>query len=129
MSYASLVLVLLLLVNVSPVAFVQQEQEKETTPEFVVLPLSESVQVQTKCGEYLGYNMYPGVTEKCVSFNYGEGDSIFIKTAAISTMKVEIDDGKEEPTVQVVSPSEVVFRMSKTDYDKEKDCLPEPEQK
>jgi hypothetical protein len=111
---------------VSPAGLVGQE---EAAAEFIVLPLTESVQVQTKCGEYLGYTMYTGVTEKCVSFNYEAGDNIFIKTAAISTIKVEIDDGKEEPTVQVVSPSEVVFRMSQADYDKEKDCLPEPEQK
>ena len=125
MSYASLVLALLLLVNVSPAAIV--EQEARVASEFIVLPLTEFVQVQTKCGEYLGYVTYTGVTEKCVSFNYEADDNIFIKTAAISTIKVKIDNDKEEPTVQVVSPSEIVFRMSQTDYDKEKECLPEPE--
>ena len=127
MSYASLVLALLLLANLSPGNPASQATDAST--EFVLVPLYDSVQVEAKCGQYLGYTMYTGVAEKCVSFNYEADDNIFIKTAAISTVKTEINNGKTEPTVQIISPSEIIIRISQEDYDKEKECLPEPEQK
>jgi hypothetical protein len=110
---------------VLPAVTAEQEEDKFAETQFVVKPLYESVQVQTQCGEFFGYNEYSNV-ERCISFNYESDDNIFIRTVAISTLKTEIDNGKNEPTVQFSSPSVIIIRISKADYDKEKDCLPEP---
>lgn len=127
MSYTSLLFILLFFLP--PAATVDPAQAPEQEGEFTIETLSESMQVQTKCTKYFGYNTYPGVSDKCVSFNYVSGNNIYFRTVAISTLKAVIDNGKTEPTVEFTGPNQILIRISQQDYDKEKDCLPVPEEK
>jgi hypothetical protein len=129
MSYTSLFLVLSFFLSFSPVVAVAQEETAPPKDEYLLKPLSESVQVQTKCGQFFGYNLYTGVTEKCISFNYQTDTNLFIRTVSISTIMTEIDNDKEEPTVLFTSPSQILIRISQAEYDKEKECLPAPKEK
>ena len=126
MSYKSLFSILILLLVF---IFPAHATEQSDTEVYSITPMSEELQVQTKCGKYFGYNTYPGVAERCVSFNYESGTTVYIRTVAISTLKPEIDSSVEQPTVRFASTDEVIIRISQEDYDAEKECLPDLEKK
>ena len=77
---------------------------------------SEAITVQTKCGKYFGYNTYPGVAERCISFSYESGTAVFIRTVAISTLKLTIDNSLEDPMVKFKSQNEILLRIPPTMY-------------
>lgn len=124
MSYTSFI-ILLMLLFVVPV----QAAEQTDAEEFLVTPMSEAITVQNKCGKYFGYNTYPGVAEKCVSFNYESGTAVYIRTVAISTLKPQIDNSLEEPMVRFNAQDKVILRIPQELYDAEKECMPELEKK
>ncbi len=124
MSYTSSIL-LLMLVFIIPVHATEQTEAEE----FLVTPMSEAITVQTKCGKYFGYNTYPGVAEKCISFNYESGTAVYIRTVAISTLKLTIDNSLEDPMVKFKSQDEILLRIPQELYDAEKECMPELEKK
>ena len=95
---------------------------------FEIFELSDSVQVTTKCGQYFGYDTIPVLNEKRVSFNYGVDDRWFIKSVVFSNLHTKIDNSKEKPTVVLPTPSEIIITISQGDYEKEKECLPAPEE-
>ena len=122
MSYASFIPLLILLF-----IFPARATEQADTEEFLITPMSEAIQVQTQCGQYFGYNTYPGVAERCISFSYESGTSVFIRTVAISTLKPQIDSSAEQPSVRFAASDEVIVKISQEDYDAEKECMPELE--
>jgi hypothetical protein len=124
MSYTSFIFLLMLLF-IFPVHAAEQTDAEE----FLVTPMSEAITVQTKCGKYFGYNTYPGVAERCVSFNYESGTAVYIRTVAISTLKPTIDNSLEEPMVTFKSPEEVLLRIPQELYNAEKECMPDLENK
>jgi len=126
MSYTSFISILIFLFVFILPAHATEQTDAEV---YSVTPMSEEVQVQTKCGQYFGYNTYPGVAERCISFSYESGEAVFIRTVAISTLKPEIDSSVEQPTVRFASADEVIIRISQEDYDAEKECMPDLEKK
>ena len=50
-------------------------------------------------------------------------------TVAVSTLKPEIDNSMEKPTVRFASSDEIIIKISQEDYDAEKECMPALEKK
>jgi hypothetical protein len=98
--------------------------------QYVIKWLGTNARVEAMCGDFFGYDSIPGIDDKRISFKYAtaDGEKMFLRAVAYSNIRTEIDDSKEEPTVEFTAQHEIIVRISKSHFDQESECLPPPEE-
>ena len=124
MGYKGLYLALLLLLF--PINGGTAGAGVDTAKEVTLRPLHRDLDVPARCGSYFGYETISGTNLKRTLFNYESDGNLLFSMVAYATIVTEIDDSKTKPVVEYTSAGDVVVKISKKDYEKEKNCLPPP---